>query len=256
MIRRRVGLPVLLLVLLSCTAHAAIPTVHLCQSDEGDYPWTLADRPGLNNLLIERAARRSGVAVRFHPMPWARCLFKTSTGKMDGVVAASFRPERLRIGTYPMRDGRPDAERRLMHNQYLLYRRKGDRQVQWDGHQLHINGMVGVQTGYSVATTLRSLGAMIHQNQRLPAPLLDGLLNNHLRAVALTAGQGQRLLADNPAYAQHLEALPVPLENKDFYLVLSWQFQRQHPRLTEQLWENLMHEQRSAEWQTEVARFR
>lgn len=245
-----------LVLVLSSAAHATIPTVHLCQSDEGDYPWTLADRPGLNNLLIERAARRSNVIVRFHPMPWARCLFKTSTGEMDGVVAASFRPERMRIGVYPMRDGAPDADHSLMRNQYLLYRRKDDPQVQWDGQTLQVNGLIGVQTGYSIANTLRKLGAMIRQNQRLPGLLLDDLLEGHLRAVALTAGEGQRLLADNPVYAQHLEALPVPLEKKDFYLVLSRQFQRQHPELTEQLWQHLKQEQRSAGWQAEVARFR
>lgn len=252
---RRAGLAVVLL-LLSSAGHTAPLTLQLCQSNEGDYPWTLADRPGLNNLLIERAARRSNVAVRFHPMPWARCLFKTSTGEMDGVVAASFSTQRLRIGIYPMRDGLPDAGRRLMRNQYLLYRRKGDTRVQWDGRTLHVDGMVGVQTGYSIATTLRELGAPVQQSQRLAGPLLDDLQAGTLAAVALTAGEGTRLLADNAGLARRIEAMPLPLAEKDFYLVLSRQLHGKHPGLAERLWQNLRQEQGTAEWQAEVARFR
>ena len=241
---------------LPCAVPAAPLELQLCQSDEGDYPWTLADRPGLNNLLIERAARRQGVRVRFHPMPWARCLFKVSAGDMDGVVGASYRPERQRIGAYPMRDGRPDAERRLMRNRYLLYRRTGDTRVQWDGRQLAVPGRVGVPTGYSVADTLRRHGAAIAQQERHPARLLQELMGGDLRAVALTAGEGERLLADLDTYQGRVEPLPVALEEKDFYLVFSHRFRQRHPALTERLWHALMLEQRSSDWQAEAARFR
>lgn len=244
------------LILLSAAGEAAPLTLQLCQSNEGDYPWTLPDRPGLNNLLIERAARRSGVTVRFHPMPWARCLLKAGKGEMDGVVAASYRPERLRIGMFPMKNGNVDSERRLMHNSYLLYRRKGDTQVQWNGRQLKVAGLVGVQTGYSIAGTLRQLGAGVQQDERLPAPLLNSLLDGDLQAVALTAGEGRRLMATHPAYARRLEALPLPLEEKDFYLLFSRQRYRSNPALAERLWQDLMLEQQSPEWQAEIARFR
>lgn len=231
-------------------------TLQLCQSDEGDYPWTLPDRPGLNNLLIERAARRTGVAVSFHAMPWARCLFKTSMGGMDGIVAASYRAERRRIGVYPWRNGQPDAERRLMRNRYLLYRRKGDTGVQWDGQRLKVEGLVGVQTGYSIATTLRQRGVAISQRERLPDRLLEELIAGNLRAITLTAGEGERLLADTPAYRQAIEALPPALEEKDFYLVFSHRFQKKNPALTERFWHALRLEQQSTEWAAEAARFR
>lgn len=246
------------LLWLPLAGHAATAalTLQLCQSDEGDYPWTLPDRPGLNNLLIERAARRTGVAVRFHAMPWARCLFKTSMGGMDGIVAASYRPERRHIGVYPLRDGLPDAERRLMRNRYLLYRRKGDAGVQWDGRRLQVDGPVGVQTGYSIATTLRQRGATISQRERLPGRLLEELAAGNLRAITLTAGEGERLLADMPVYGRAIEALPQPLEEKDFYLVFSHRFRQQNPALTERFWQALRMEQQSADWHAESARFR
>ncbi|HEX4939203.1 MAG TPA: transporter substrate-binding domain-containing protein [Candidatus Kapabacteria bacterium] len=250
-------LPLLCLLLaFAASGQAKEPlTLQLCQSNEGDYPWTLPDRPGLNNLLIERAARRTGVAVRFHPMPWARCLFKTSAGEMDGVVGASYRPERLRIGVYPLKDGQPHTERRLMRNSYLLYRRKGDPRVHWDGQRLQVNGVVGVQTGFSVAGTLQRLGAAVDQQHRLPRPLLQQLLSGRLQAIALTAAEGQRLLAEHPQ-GSTVEALPAPLEEKDFYLVFSRQFQRQHPALVERLWQALWLEQQTPEWRTESGRFR
>ncbi len=231
-------------------------TINLCQSDEGDYPWTLPDRPGLNNLLIDRAAHRTGVVVRFHPMPWSRCLLKTSQGSMDGIVAASYKPERLRIGVYPLRNGQPDAERRLMRNRYLLYRRKGDAGVQWNGQRLQIDGLVGVQTGYSIASTLRQHGAKISQTERLPIPLLDALIEGDLRAITLTAGEGERLLADMPPYGQAVEALPLPLAEKDFYLVFSHRFQKKYPVLTEHLWQVLSKENQSSDWKAASASFR
>lgn len=244
------------LLCLPATSLAAPPELQLCQSDEGDYPWTLRDRPGLNNLLIERAARRNGVRVRFHPMPWARCLFKVSAGDMDGIVGASFRPERQRIGVYPMRDGQPDAERRLMHNRYLLYRRKNDLAVQWDGRRLTVPGLIGVPTGYSIADTLRQHGAAISQQERLPVRLLQELMAGNLRAVTLTAGEGERLLADHAVYHGRLEALPTALDEKDFYLVFSHRFHQRHPALAERFWHGLILEQHSADWQAESARFR
>lgn len=235
---------------------AAPLELQLCQSDEGDYPWTLPDRAGLNNLLIERAVRRTGVRIRFHAMPWARCLFKVSTGDMDGVVGASYRPERQRIGAYPLSQGRPDAERRLMRNRYLLYRRTGDTGVQWDGRRLVVSGPVGVPTGYSIADTLRRHGATIAQQQRLPARLLQDLIVGDLNAVAITAGEGERLLADHDTYQGRIEPLPLALEEKDFYLVFSHRFRQRHPALTDRLWHALMLEQRSSDWQQEAARFR
>lgn len=231
-------------------------TINLCQSDEGDYPWTLPDRPGLNNLLIDRAAHRTGVTVRFHPMPWSRCLLKTSQGSMDGIVAASYRAERLRIGAYPLRDGLPDAERRLMRNRYLLFRRKDDTGVQWDGRRLQIDGIVGVQTGYSITSTLKQHGAMISQRERLPIPLLDALVDGSLRAITLTAGEGERLLTDIPAYGRTVEAMPIPLAEKDFYLVFSHRFQQKYPALTERLWLAVSKEQKSADWQAVSTNFR
>lgn len=244
------------LLALPAAGLAAPPTLQLCQSDEGDYPWTLRDRAGLNNLLIERAARRNGVRVRFHPMPWARCLFKVSAGDMDGIVGASFRPERQRIGAYPMRDGQPDAERRLMRNRYLLYRRQNDLAVQWDGRRLMVPGLVGVPTGYSVAGLLRQHGAAISQKERLPARLLQELVAGNLRAVTLTAGEGERLLADHAQFRDRIEVLPVALEEKDFYLVFSHRFRERNPALTERFWHAVMLEQHSADWQAEAARFR
>ncbi|CAK0769620.1 hypothetical protein CCP4SC76_5210003 [Gammaproteobacteria bacterium] len=46
-------------------------------------------------------------------LPWKRCLADLQEGKVDGAFPASFKPDRLAQGSYPMTGDQPDATRRL-----------------------------------------------------------------------------------------------------------------------------------------------
>lgn len=242
--------------LLATPTHAA--ELHFCHPDQGDYPWTLPDRPGLNTLLIERAAQRlrPAPALHFHAMPWARCLFKLSEGEMDGAYNASFIRSRLQMARYPMHNGQPDSSRRLMRSSYSLYQRQNDARRPWDGKTLSTPGTIGIPNGYSgIADRVRSLGGHIDQRQHDAAELFSRLLAGELDVVALKTDEAERLLQTQPRFRGIRRVSPY-LAEKDFFLILAIGFVDAQPKLAEQLWTAIGLERESADYRELVRRFR
>lgn len=232
--------------------------LQLCHPDQGDWPWTLPDRPGLNNQLIERANRRLAqpLRIRFFPMPWARCLFKVATGEMDGAFNASVRPERLSIARYPMKNGQPDASRRLMHSSYSLYRLKGSPPV-WDGKTLKARGPIGTPNGYTAMSMLiQDLGGRADQRLHDTDALFQALLDGEFETVALKTDESSHALRHNPAFSARIEQVSPRLAEKDFYLILSIGFTRQQPQLSEALWNAIAVERDSSAFKKVVSDFR
>lgn len=224
--------------------------LQLCASNQGDYPWVLPDRPGLNQQLIERAARQAGVTVAFHSMPWWRCLFRLSEGRMDGAFNSSFIPERLRFARYPMREGVPDGGRRLMRSGYSLYYLKGS-SPDWDGQTLRVHGKAGVPFGsFAITRRLQDLGvADIEQRLKHPTQLMHALLKGEIAVAALKSDEGRYLLASSRQYRNSIEQHPLPLQEKDFFLVFSREFMRQKSALAERVWAAIASERESSGYQ-------
>lgn len=237
------------LLMLPWLAFAGPLPLRLCASNQGDYPWVLTDRPGLNQLLIERAAARSGVAVEFHFMRWGHCLLRLSDGRMDGAFNSSFISERQAFARFPLRDGKPDGERRLMRSGYHLFQRKAGT-AQWDGSLLVVAGPVGVPSGsFAITRRLRELGlTQVDQRRYQPAAILAALKNQELEAAVLKSEEGMRLLRDDRELGAALEMLPLPIAQKDFFLILSLPFMAVRGADGERLWEAIARERESAAW--------
>ncbi|MDO8267121.1 MAG: hypothetical protein Q7T32_04740 [Moraxellaceae bacterium] len=231
-------------------AHAAPAPLRLCASNQGDYPWVLVDRPGLNQLLIERASARSGTPVQFHYMRWGHCLLRLSDGRMDGAFNSSFIPERQAFARFPMRDGKPDGERRLMHSGYHLFQRKSGT-AQWDGNTLKVSGPVGVPSGsFAITRRLREVGlTQVDQSRYGPADILLALRDKELDAAVLKSEEGMHLLRKSAELGAVLEMLPLPIAQKDFFLVYSLPFMAVRSAEGERLWEAIARERESPAWQ-------
>ena len=238
------------LLMLPWLAFAGPLPVRLCASNQGDYPWVVPDRPGLNQLLIERAAARSGVAVEFHFMRWGHCLLRLSDGRMDGAFNSSFIPERQSFARFPLRDGKPDGDRRLMRSGYHLFQRKGG-MAQWDGSRLVVAGPVGVPSGsFAITQRLREVGlTQVDQRRYRPADILAALKNQGLEAAVLKSEEGMRLLRDDRELGAALEMLPLPIAQKDFFLIYSQPFMAARGAEGERLWEAIARERESPGWQ-------
>lgn len=242
--------PLLLLpLLLAGPLHAAPAALRFCHEDQDAYPWVLQDRPGLDVLLIQRVARRLNTPITLHPLPWKRCLAELQSGHMDGAFAASYKEERLGMGRYPSRqDGRLDITRRLHLSSYSLYRVRGN-PLDWDGKTLHhLQGAIGTLSGFAIADFLRAHGASVDDSSSNPESTLRKLALGRLQGAALQTPRADRLLRRNPALARQLERLPLPLEERPYYLLLSFSLTSRQPALSRRIWDEIRRVRESAEY--------
>lgn len=240
----------LALLLVPWLAQAGQPPLRLCASNQGDYPWVLTDRPGLNQLLIERAAARAGIPVEFHFMRWGHCLLRLSDGRMDGGFNSSFIAERQAFARFPMRDGKPDGERRLMRSGYHLFQRKSGG-VQWDGVTLKAPGPIGVPSGsFAITRRLRDIGVtQVDQRRYRPSDVLAAVRDRELEAAVLKSEEGVRLLQEDASLRAGIEMVPLPIAQKDFFLIFSLPFMAIRAADAERLWAAIAQERESDEWQ-------
>jgi polar amino acid transport system substrate-binding protein len=211
----------------------AEPTVSLCYERADVRPWRTEDGRGLNFELLRLAAERENITFNFQSMPFKRCLAQVKAGAVDGAFAVSFKTDRREIGEYPG-GAVPDTSKRMHIDRYVLVRRKGSN-VDWDGKALHnVDGAVGAQLGYSVTDVLRSLNVTVDEGSQRADELVRKLLAGRLAAAAL-GGSDAHTIMTGP-YAAQLEALPRPLIEKPYFLLLSHQLVERDPALAQRIW--------------------
>lgn len=249
-----------LLACLAAPAQAGAPgsgvVLRLCQDSEDVYPWTLKERPGLNNILLKIVEAKLELTMQVEARPWRRCQEELKAGTMDGMFAISYLPQRQDFGAYPMSGSGPDTSRRLMSDGYSLFRRKDDSSTRWDGKALRVNGTVGAQRAYSVVPQLEALGAHVDDGSYPPEDNLRKLLMGRLAAVALRSQEGDSILASHREFHGRIERLPQPLAEKPYYLMLSHQFVARHGALAQQLWTTIGQVRESVEYRVFEESFR
>lgn len=246
---RRAGLAGLLASLaVAAAAQPAASELLFCAEDENSYPWLLRDGSGLNPLMVQRVGQRVGWTIRIELLPWRRCLQSLQENRVDGAFKASFKPERLKIGAYPMRGGQPDASRAMLDESYHLYRLKGSA-VSWDGQQVsQLEGPVGAQAGFSVVELLKRLNLATESGAKAPDVLLTMLQRGRLGAVALQTSQGDFELGRRPQLAASIERVGPPLLSQPYYLLLSHALVQRDPALAERIWDAVAAVRESAEY--------
>jgi polar amino acid transport system substrate-binding protein len=232
------------------------PQVRLCQDSEDVYPWTLKERPGLNNILLKIVEAKLDITMVVEARPWRRCQEEIKAGTMDGMFAISFLPQRQEFGAYPMNGSAADPARRLMSDGYSLFRRKDDDSIHWNGKQLKAGGPVGAQRAYSVVPQLEALGAKVDDGTYPPEDNLRKLLMGRLAAVALRTQEGDSILATHREFNGRIERLPQPLVDKPYYLIFSHQFMARHGALAQQLWNTIAQVRESVEYRVFENSFR
>jgi polar amino acid transport system substrate-binding protein len=219
---------------LMCAGSAARESITLCFERQEVLPWRTLDGHGLNFELLGEVARRAGVSFDYQSMPWKRCLAQLEANQVGGAFAVSFNRERRALGAYP--GGlQADQAKRMHVDRYRLVRRKGSR-IDWDGKAFYnLDGRIGFQLGYSVGAFLREQNVPVDEGSQQADELAQKLIAGRLAAAALGGGDALRLMR-SPLGAQ-LEALPVPLLEKSYYLVLSHAFVAARPALAARIWD-------------------
>lgn len=229
-----------LLFLLSVLSFFSAPVraqdvLKVCYEGEDVRPWRHKDGTGLNFELLSRVAKRAGVVFEFEATPWRRCFIEVQNGNSSAILGASFKAERMAYAAYPG-GATPDAKRSAYHDRYVLIRRKGDK-LDWDGKMFYnLVGPIGVQNGYSIGSDLKTIGVTIDDGGHSLADNIQKLLSGRIAGVAGLAGEMNTLFAAESQLRSKLEAAPVPLQEKPYYLLLSNQLVQTRPELAERIW--------------------
>ncbi|CAN7617206.1 transporter substrate-binding domain-containing protein [Aquipseudomonas alcaligenes] len=239
---------------LALQAQAAEPAkLVFCYEDQDSWPWVMLDDKGLNQALFDRVQSALKLTIERQPMPWKRCLDGLARGQYDGAFASSFKAERQVMGHYPYRaDGSLDTDKRLHSASYSLYRLRGS-QADWDGNTFTgIQGRVASLSGFSIIDFLKAHGLDVEETSRDPLALLRMLHGRRFEAAAMQTLRADQLLASHPDLGEGIEKRPVPLEQKDYYLMLSNRLMDMNPSLAHAIWDEVARQRESADYQAQL----
>ena len=223
--------------------HFAIPPVQLtfCYEDKQLLPYyagnsrDIPGRPGATIEHLRLASQVAGVQLNLVRLPWLRCLQQLEDNNVDAIVAA-VEPDRLHYTHYPKTaDGKPDQQRAINQLGLCLAHRFDNpisAKINSDSQPLTISRPLGYRPSPFPHNAVL-VGVQSPQNA------LDLVVNHRVDATTVLC----QLNGVN-AKEQHLNMLPIqlmypPLHQSDGYLMLSNEFVRKHPKLSEQLWNAL-----------------
>jgi len=229
--------------------------VKLCFENEDVYPWVLKAKPGLNIILMQSVEQKLGVKLEMVPLPWKRCQDEMKNGAVDGLFSASFKPDRLELGVYPMVGDKPDESKAVMMDGYTLYRLKGGT-AKWDGTKLTVAGSVGAQPGYSVIDQLKALGAKVDDGARTADDNFRKLIAGRVDAVALQTLEAANSVASIAEFAAQVEKVSPALVNKPYFLMFSKQFSGKYADFTKDMWNTVAQVRDSADFKAKAAAFK
>lgn len=245
-----------MLTALLCTAvlMTAAETVTIAFEDGPQQPWTMPDGTGVDIQLLNMVGAKIGVEFKLTSMPWKRCLSQMQEDKIDGVLNASFKEERLAMGCYPTgADGKVDPARKTHDNAYALYRIKGS-DLGWDGKVLsNLSGKIGAQSGFSIIDQLKELKAQVDDETKDLSAVMKKLASGRLQGAALHIAGGDAWLAANPEVAAKIERVDPPLVVKPYYLMLSKAFVAKRPELAKAIWDGIAAARETAEYKKLLA---
>lgn len=205
------------------------------------------DKPGIVLEVYKSLENRLDVELHFTQNPWERGLRLLEANEVDGVFNASFRPERMELGVYPMKDGAADPNKRTFTNAYFLYKLK-DSPLEWDGETFsNLDGEIGAVIGYSIVGDLEEMGVTVYEGQN-QLDNLRKLARGRLTGVAGLETMNDLHLKAYPEEFKDIVKVQPPLAEKDYYLILSHQFVQQHPQLAADIWDEIERIRESGEY--------
>ena len=234
---------ILFLLLGQGSAVAQVVEFHVAYEDKdsADHTKSTIEIPEHPGIMVEMVrlieTRVPNLRITFSRKPWARCLVELERGAVDAIFSSSFKPERLKIGVYPMKDGKDDRRYRIDTKSYSLYK-LSDAAGTWDGKRFDNlrQGVLAIR-GYSIIDDLKKLGVAVKEVNRAD----DGfrmLLAGRADGFAHLTEFGDYVLKKSPEFAGIVKVAP-PIMTKDYYLQVSHQFYAKQPALVPVIWKTL-----------------
>lgn len=227
----------LLAAVLLCPGLASAARLRVCTDVLPHPPHLMPDGGGHVGLLVAQAAREAGFDLEFYAAPLTRCRAELELNLVHGFPMAPYMPEVLNFVQYPMRNGAPDSTRATLHARVMLYRRTGSN-VTWDGKVLGgIKGKVLVQAeGIAMIAALRAAGASVDKSGRSLPINLAKLMAGRADLAAGMELEGEHLL-EQPEWKGRIEALPLPLFEQFYFMVVSKPYYAQNGAAVDAMWD-------------------
>lgn len=232
-------------------ASASVENVKLCYEDVIVFPWITGDKQGLALSEMQFIEKKLNIKFQFVRLPWKRCMLEAQSGKVDGLIAASFTQERTEWGVYPTKNnGELDSNLRLHSDSYTVYVRN-DSQIKWkNGKFINLgSNQVGVQLGYSVGNDLRDAGYQVYSATSTAAELLENLQNKTVNVAVLQHLPTLKTLNENPKLGLGISAQKEPFKTMDQYLLFTKHFYERNKKLSHKIWNAIPLARESAEYQ-------
>lgn len=239
-----VWIALVLLLALPASVRSAEPVVlRVCYEDKDtpDHTGTGQQVPMDPGILVELIkmieTKVPDLRINFLRRPWWRCLLELEEGKVDSVFSSSFKPERLKIGVYPMKDGKADRTYRIDTKSYSLFVLR-TAPIEWDGSVIrNVRQEVAAMQGYAIVSHLKSMGIAVREvlNSQTGFRML---VAGRVDAFAQLTEVGDFTLKKHPELSAVVKLSP-PLTTLDYYLQVGHPFQARHPELTLRIWKAL-----------------
>lgn len=236
-------------LVLPSSACSAAAKLLLATDDTPGNPWIMGggsqfdpQSPGIEIDLYRLMAARLDLKLKMIRIPWKRCLSDLKQGRVDGIFPASYKPERMSFGVYPMRNDQVDPFRKSRDSAYFLYTHK-NAPLGWDGRgfvNLHLmdRQTVGAPLGWSIVSELRHMGIDLLEKPR-PTDLLEILNRGGLAGIVCLDTVIDTYIAKEPERFSKIQKCHPAVAEKAYYLLLSRPFVSQHPALAQKIWDTI-----------------
>jgi polar amino acid transport system substrate-binding protein len=228
------------------SAFADVKKMTFMCEDKEDFPALMGNtaeiektKPGVAVEILRMAGKKLGVTIEIKRAPWKRALeIDLKNDAVDGLFTASYKKEREEFGSFPMKDGQIDKNRKFSNVTYVFYRQKGTT-VDYDGKELkNLKGKIGAPRGYSIVDDLQKKGYQVEESSSTLSDL-NKLSKGRIGAVAALELTGEDILKTNPDLAGAVEKISTPISTKGYFFMLSHKFAKENPEFAEKFWSTI-----------------
>lgn len=190
-------------------------------------------RLGVAERLMVEAGRRAGLQIQFERLPYQRCAALVRSGSLEALVAPAVAAESAGL-QFPRRGNELDPQR-LLARVALVWLKRPDSPLQWDGRQvqgLESGAAVGMRSGMVAGVgRLQALGFKVDSSARDAGQLLRMVEGGRVAAAVLLEAELRGVDADLVALRQlerpllveqYYAAAPSPLAPERQALLTEW----------------------------------
>lgn len=213
--------------------------ITICTDQNFWYPFTYTENrvpKGVHIDVVNRALTQLGYEVKFSPRPWKRCLNEVEQGRVDGVVSASWKPQRARFLHYPEDAASAlESKSRITQVEYVVVTHQSD-PYQFQGVIDTLPTPVRVPVGYSIEDDLNAAGLRV-ETARGDLLNLKKLMRDRSGSV-VTLPDIIKIMKSKGEPVESLKMHPLPFKSKSYFLAFSKR-SRLSSRQMGEIWEKI-----------------